>query len=103
VLRYREESGGEPTGLNVKRAAAELDANERDSADDPEADHQRDEEQSAKLIADWGSAAKKFKVGLSVESLNGPTRWRLAAILSEVQATISQLMATLNHRDQQGR
>jgi hypothetical protein len=44
---------------------------------------------------------EKFKVGLSVESLTPPTRLRLAAILSEVQNSISQLMTTLAHRQQQ--
>jgi hypothetical protein len=103
VLKYKEETGKEPTSDDVERAAQELqdEKSERDSARDPERNKDRDEKQSEKLIADWRTAAKKFKVGLSLATLTPPTRLRLAAILSEVQDNIRQLMATLAHYKQQ--
>jgi hypothetical protein len=59
VLKYKDETGEEPTAADVDKAAGEL--GERDSAQNPEPDKDRDEEQSEKLITDWRTAAKSSR------------------------------------------
>jgi hypothetical protein len=99
LRKTQEETGKEPTSDDVDEAVQKL--SERDSAQNPEPDEDRDEKQMEKLITDWSTAAKKFKVGLSVASLTKSNCLRLAAILTEVQDSISRQMATITHREQQ--
>jgi hypothetical protein len=108
VLKYKEESGDEPTSNDVQRAVGQLgaggnsDDDEGEDEDDEEAQEVEQREQDTdRLVREWEAVAKKLKVGLDGSTLTKAVILRLAAVRTDIRLRSDALLATLKKATEQ--